>query len=1469
MGAFDRSRAVSRCFAAALLVLFTAFAGLWSSTPARAASDSGYVTTGKTGAQTQIDFDSTSRFTIVAKASAFIKGGSFVMKAGSATTARISFKLYEDSNRTKLLANRTFVNGAAFCAAHGGNCQSFSATLFTFSSPVPIAAGETYYAELTSPAPAPQSEAYFIKGGDICAIVTETGAIVPGTECKPGIVPPPATPSLSVNKRGPATANAPGLVNYAISVTNNGDGASNGATIQDQIPDGMTLLAVEGNGWNCTTTGSPVLLNCRFSPNIAPGARSNTLFLSTRVDDSASSVENWVAVDPTGGNNPIIPSKERCSAADVKTGECDSVVTELEIAPPFLDISLSDPAPTPTAGGNTTYTVTVVNNGEGATRKPVHAYNELPAGTTFVSGGNADWDCTSLGGNPTVVDCLYRNGLRDLAPGESSSFPIEVKVAAGTPGGTVLVDTAYVGRRGGVVDAPPAMCQSDDTLACAQNSFLLPYAWSITKSAPVPALEVGKQSTYTLTVTTNGQNVQADVKDLLPEGMVLVQAAGSGWSCPASTDADNLLICQKTISKGTSEQIAVTVDVPATLANQTVTNYASVGPRDDTLTPGPNCRDPDTCASNTETVLTTAGFTLSKSDPQPPLEAGKESIYTLTLETDTAGIAADVKDLLPAGLTLVEASGSGWSCGAASPPPNLVLCSKGSIAAVEEITVKVAVDPVPPNSIVTNYASAGLQGTAPEPGATCTETPGNTCASNEAPINTPAGHTITKSNPVPPLQAGRESVYTLTVTTDGQDVASEVRDQLPAGMTLVKAEGDGWFCEPGSVNDLLCQKTISSGTPELIQVTVEVAGDTAQQSLTNYASTGSDGRAPDPGPTCTDPNACALNTSTVGEPGIYTITKSAPVPPLRVGQQSVYTLKVDTSSDSVAAEVRDQLPDGMSLVSAEGDGWDCGTPSSNQFLCLKTISSAQSEEIAVTVTVAPETLGETLVNYASLGPEGQAPEPGPGCTDPNACAASPGSQVQSPSGYSIAKSQPAPPLEVNKQSTYIITVATANDDVDAEVKDQLPDGMTLVSAEGEGWTCNVDASNLVLCRKTISSGQPEQIAVTVKVGPEINNQVVTNYASTGDSGSAPQPGPSCNSSDLCASSEAKVADVREEIEEAVSEDVKAFLEARLDHIIGSFDQQSRLQRFRSTACGESHDLQLSGDATSRDANLAASGSFSYRGGGIVPTADVSEQHCGRFNLWSELNASYVDGLEESSVKGGMLTAGAEYLVTESFLAGIRLSIDYTEASFDSEANSDISGYGWLAGPYLSAEIATNVFLDGFLGYGTSWNDYDGTYQGLGLTGDFETQRIAGYLNLSGSYQRGDVLLTPLLGVAYGKEWSDAFEVHNGIVGNTQINSQDAELGRITGRIEAGYLITDDPGERLQIFIAPKVTYDMVRDGGDYADALLGDSLWRGGVEGGFRFARNSLGASLLLGYDGVGVSDWNAYHGQLQVNYSW
>lgn len=610
-----------------------------------------------------------------------------------------------------------------------------------------------------------------------------------------------------------------------------------------------------------------------------------------------------------------------------------------------------------------------------------------------------------------------------------------------------------------------------------------------------------------------------------------------------------------------------------------------------------------------------------------------------------------------------------------------------------------------------------------------------------------------------------------------------------------------------------------------------------------------------------------------GDPAGFNLEKSSPVPPLQAGRQSTYSLSIETTADTIATEVKDQLPEGMTLVSAGGNGWKCDVDGGNLVLCQKQIARGAIETIPVTVMLDDTLAAESLTNYASAGSAGRAPQPGSSCQpdgeNTTACALNT-SDVDARGNFTLEKSQPVPPLQANRQSTYTLSVTTDGENVPVDVKDQLPAGMTLVSASGTGWTCHANGQNLVLCQKVMSKGSVGKIQVTVNVEAEINDQDVTNYASAAAEGRAPQPGPACatDTGGACASSASKVADVREKIRKAVGEDVQAFMAARLDQIVASFDPQSRLQRFRNTACGVSHDMSMSGDATSHDQNLAANGSFSMKGT-IVPTADVPDEQCGRFNLWTQVDGNYVNGAGSTSASGGMLMAGAEYLITDNFLAGVRLSIDYMDASFDSAANSEITGYGWLAGPYISAQIAQNVFLDGFLGYGTSWNDYSGRYDTLDLSGDFTTQRIAGYLNLSGNYRSGAVLLTPMVGVSYGKEWSNAFGVDNDTVGGTSIDSQDAGLGRLTGRIEAGYLIAEQPGERCEVFMAPQVTYDMVRNGGDDIDMLLGDGLWRAGVEGGLRYAKDRLGASLLVGYDGIGTADWSAIRGQVQVNYTW
>jgi uncharacterized repeat protein (TIGR01451 family) len=124
------------------------------------------------------------------------------------------------------------------------------------------------------------------------------------------------------------------------------------------------------------------------------------------------------------------------------------------------------------------------------------------------------------------------------------------------------------------------------------------------------------------------------------------------------------------------------------------------------------------------------------------------------------------------------------------------------------------------------------------------------------------------------------------------------------------------------------------------------------------------------------------------------LTKSAPSPALKVGTDSLYTLTVTNSGPSAtaSAQVKDQLPAGLTFVSASGTNWVCTTAASLLTCNLSggTIASGGTSTIAVTVTAAPAAAGASITNYASVDPSGgpAAPAPGPACTPAAACASS-------------------------------------------------------------------------------------------------------------------------------------------------------------------------------------------------------------------------------------------------------------------------------------------------------------------------------------------------------------------------------------------------------------------------------------------------------------------------------------------------
>lgn len=124
--------------------------------PREASAQTEYLFNDKSNAQTQIDINHTSQWTIVVGGTDILFGGAnLTMKAGPQATAGVTFTLYGIDGSTVL--DTATLSPQWFS-------QSYAVVEFILIPNVTLVAGKTYYAKLTSLALDKQSVAYFIKG---------------------------------------------------------------------------------------------------------------------------------------------------------------------------------------------------------------------------------------------------------------------------------------------------------------------------------------------------------------------------------------------------------------------------------------------------------------------------------------------------------------------------------------------------------------------------------------------------------------------------------------------------------------------------------------------------------------------------------------------------------------------------------------------------------------------------------------------------------------------------------------------------------------------------------------------------------------------------------------------------------------------------------------------------------------------------------------------------------------------------------------------------------------------------------------------------------------------------------------------------------------------------------------------------------------------------------------------------------
>ena len=164
-----------------------------------------YLSTGQTGAQTQIDIAHTSSWALDPNVDFSFAGGLFTMKAGGSQVDTITLSLYNGTDATGTLLGSVTLTSTAFCAQAA--CGQFNTHQFLFTTPIALTTGSNYFATLTSAAPNTQSQAYFIKSDN--SFVSD----INGTP----ITPSPINGTLSAPTPEPTTMLLCGLALAGIS----------------------------------------------------------------------------------------------------------------------------------------------------------------------------------------------------------------------------------------------------------------------------------------------------------------------------------------------------------------------------------------------------------------------------------------------------------------------------------------------------------------------------------------------------------------------------------------------------------------------------------------------------------------------------------------------------------------------------------------------------------------------------------------------------------------------------------------------------------------------------------------------------------------------------------------------------------------------------------------------------------------------------------------------------------------------------------------------------------------------------------------------------------------------------------------------------------------------------------------------------------------------------------------------------
>ncbi|HEX2296383.1 MAG TPA: Ig-like domain-containing protein, partial [Actinomycetota bacterium] len=338
---------------------------------------------------------------------------------------------------------------------------------------------------------------------------------------------------------------------------------------------------------------------------------------------------------------------------------------------------------------------------------------------------------------------------------------------------------------------------------------------------------------------------------------------------------------------------------------------------------------------------------------------------------------------------------------------------------------------------------------------------------------------------------GGTGTYRLTVSNAGPATSGNVTvvDTLPAGLTYRSIAGTGWFCSGCSSSSqvvTLTRAALAPGASSSVDLTVDVAAGAAA-ALTNTASVGqaTSSTLNDPAPG----NNTASDATTTASPGeadlVVTKTRDDVMAP---GGEETYTINVRNDGPGTVVgpvTMTDVLPQGLTYVSATGDGWTCSA-SGQTVTCTRPGNLAALEAappITLVVFVGPDAPARSTNRTSATGSIDNDPN------DPNNVDVLDVVRVGSADLW-IEKSHTG---SFSRGGTGKYTIVVGNRGPNAaetpRVVDTLPAGLSFSSATGTGWACT-NSGQTVTC-----DAAADLAADTTAPALTINVSVATGAAS--------------------------------------------------------------------------------------------------------------------------------------------------------------------------------------------------------------------------------------------------------------------------------------------------------------------------------------------------------------------------------------